>query len=182
MKKFTILLVLLCAALSVGSAQVQKRTSFSSVPDAHISATPTAAVLSTNLPLVGKSNRGAGAPVHSSFLSPAEVVRAGYSAPQDDSGWIISNAVPGQGFLWGAGICQVPSKVNLRNAQGATVENSVIGFAQFFPPDATNRPGKFTIDTVALRPFQFPNGGNVKPPVKQSVLLFGLVIFLSIRK
>ncbi len=176
MKKFTILLVLLCAALSVGSAQVQKRTSFSSVPDAHISATPTAAVLSTNLPLVGKSNRGAGAPVHSSFLSPAEVVRAGYSAPQDDSGWIIPNAVPGQGFLWGAGICQVPSKVNLRNAQGATVENSVIGFAQFFPPDATNRKGKFTIDTVALRPFQFPNGGIVKPPVKQSVLLFGYAV------
>ncbi len=112
----------------------------------------------------------------SSFLSPAEIIRAGYAAPQDDSGWIIPNAVPGQGFLWGAGICQVPSKVNLRNAQGATVENSVIGFAQFFPPDAVNRAGRLTIDTVAMRPFQFPNGGVVKPPVKQSVLLFGYAV------
>lgn len=182
MKKFTVLLVLIFGVVSVGTAQVQKRVNFSSIPDgahtihgANVNVNPNAPMLSPNLPIINRHSQTTKTPVMPSYLSAAELVRAVYAAPQDDSGWIILNAVPGQGFLFGA-ISQLPESINFRDASNNIVVNNLKGFAQFFPQDKVNRSGKYTIDTVVLSPFQFPNGGIIKPPMVGPVLLLGYAV------
>lgn len=179
MKKFTILLVLLCASLSIGSAQVQKRVTISSAPDfrsasnlANLPNLASSPVLSSNLPLVSNSNMGAKIPTLPSYLTTAELVRKVYSAPLDDSGWIIASKIPGRFAMLGGGFCQMPNQpLTINNAQ-----HQIYGFAQFFKNNDPERNGKLTIDTVLLRPYQYPFGGEAAPPVTQSVLLFGYAV------
>ncbi len=91
MKKFTVLLVLIFGVVSVGTAQIQKRTNFSSIPDgahtihgATVNVNPNAPILSPNLPLINSRTQTTKTPVMPSYLSAAELVRAVYAAPQDD--------------------------------------------------------------------------------------------------
>ncbi|MBK9247170.1 MAG: T9SS type A sorting domain-containing protein [Ignavibacteria bacterium] len=180
MKKFTILLVLFVATLSIGSAQVQKRVTISSMPDVKLDANnivgipglvnSNESVLSPNLPLINRLTAETDAPVLPTYLSVAAIQRVVFNAPQDtsDSGWQLSNADTNiKQFLWPI-INELPAKVNT----GAGSED-LFGFGQFFP--SFGKSGTFTIDTIVMLPFQWIQG-EPAIPVTQSVLFFGFAV------
>ena len=146
MKKFTILLVLLVATLSIGSAQVQKRVTISSMPDLKVNTgiglnnvvgvpglvNTNESVLSPNLPLINRLTSSNNAPILPDYLTVAAISRIVYSAPQDtsDSGWQLFNSdTSKREFIWPI-INQLPYTVGFANDP---VRHDLIGFGQFFP-------------------------------------------------
>lgn len=179
MKKFTVFLAILVAVVSVSTAQVQKRVSMSTMPNYNVgtglsntlvqNGTNTS-VLSSNLPLVNKLSSGTGVPVMPDYLTVAELEEVFFDAAQDtsDSGFQLRNAVPTENtFIWPI-INSIPSQVG--NASNGL--DDVFGFAQFFK----QTQGKFTIDSIWLRPFQFPNGGVLVTPIKSPLILIGFAV------
>jgi hypothetical protein len=175
MKKITVLLVLLFAVVSVGSAQMQKRVSISTFPSSAPIGSASVqslsnSVFSSNLPLINNlSSSNSDTPILPAYMV-AETKYAVFSAPQDtsDSGFALTSRVdPNSRFT--TGLYDIPTSINYSDAQGNVDASKVFGYGQFFPSFGTS--GSLTIDTVLFRLFQYTRNGKKITPIKKSVLL-----------
>lgn len=174
MKKFTVFLALLAAIVSVGTAQVKKRVSMSTIPsartgiEASVQSLSTAA-LSTSLPVVNKLTYGVGVPVMPDYMV-AETQYVVFDAPRDtsDSGFALTSRVDPQSRVT-TGLYDIPTVVNFSDANNNITPNAIFGYAQFFPPFGTS--GSLTIDTVVFQLFQYSRDNQHITPIKRDVLL-----------
>ena len=187
MKKITVLLVLLFAVVSVGSAQTQKRVNISSFPvphggyDAGIQS-PNAFSLSPNLPMINQLSNEVGTPVMPNYMVAATQY-AVFAAPRDtsDSAFALTSKTNPQNRVT-TGLYDIPTVVNFSDASGNITPNRIFGYAQFYP--SFGNSGTFTIDTLVFQLFQYSRNNQHITPVKQSVVVipYGIKANLQTRQ
>ncbi len=179
MKIFTTLLVLLCASLSIGSAQVQKKVTISSFASPgngyqisnEIPMPSIKAEYQPSTMLSEKVMSNVGFPGFLVAGSVDTIIRP--DLDESDSAFALTSRTDPSSRVT-TGLYDIPARVNFSDASGNVIPNKIFGYAQFFPSFGKN--GSFTIDTLAFQLFQYTRNGERITPVKQSVLLFPFAV------